>query len=67
MCNKLFPLLKPHARVVHVSSSSGRLSYIPNESLRKKFSNPSLTEEELDNILHEFVKYVELQNVNLFL
>lgn len=67
MCKKLYPLLRPHARVVHVSSSSGRLSFIPNESLRKRFLNPNLTEEELDDILHEFVKYVELQNINLFL
>ncbi|KAF3426538.1 hypothetical protein E2986_01120 [Frieseomelitta varia] len=55
VCKKLYPLLKPHARVVHVSSSSGRLKSISNESLRKKFLDPNLTEEELDNILHGFV------------
>lgn len=55
VCSLLYPLLKPHARVVHVSSSSGRLSLIPSESLRKRFSDPNLTEEELDNIMHEFV------------
>lgn len=55
VCTLLYPLLKPHARVVHVSSSSGRLSLIPSESLRKRFSDPNLTEEELDNIMHEFV------------
>ncbi|XP_076247362.1 carbonyl reductase [NADPH] 1 [Calliopsis andreniformis] len=56
VCSLLYPLLKPHARVVHVSSSSGRLSLIPNESLKKRFSNPNLTEEELDKIMHEFVE-----------
>ncbi|PBC29609.1 Carbonyl reductase [NADPH] [Apis cerana cerana] len=55
VCSKLYPLLKPHARVVHVSSSSGHLSLIPSETLRNRFLNPNLTEEELDNIMHEFV------------
>ncbi|KOC65686.1 Carbonyl reductase [NADPH] 1, partial [Habropoda laboriosa] len=55
VCSLLYPLLKPHARVVHVSSSSGRLSLIPGESLRKRFSDPNLTEEELDSIMKEFV------------
>lgn len=61
VCSKLYPLLKPHARVVHVSSSSGHLSKIPGESLKKRFSDPNLTEEQLDNIMHEFIEYVELQ------
>ncbi|XP_012348569.1 carbonyl reductase [NADPH] 1-like [Apis florea] len=56
VCSKLYPLLKPHARVVHVSSSSGHLSLIPSETLRNRFLNPNLTEEELDNIMHEFVE-----------
>lgn len=55
VCSKLYPLLKTHARVVHVSSSSGHLSKIPGESLKKRFSDPNLTEEELDNIMHEFI------------
>lgn len=55
VCNILYPLLKPHARVVHVSSSSGSLSLIPNELLRSRFSDPNLTEEELDSIMREFV------------
>lgn len=55
VCSKLYPLLKPHARVVHVSSSCGHLSKIPGESLKKRFSDPNLTEEELDDIMHEFV------------
>lgn len=53
--------MKTHARVVHVSSSSGHLSKIPGESLKKRFSDPNLTEEELDNIMHEFIEYVEFQ------
>lgn len=63
VCSKLYPLLKPHARVVHVSSSSGHLSLIPSETLRNRFLNPNLTEEELDNIMHEFVEYVKLLQI----
>lgn len=63
VCSKFYPLLKPHARVVHVSSSSGHLSLIPSETLRNRFLNPNLTEEELDNIMHEFVEYVKLLQI----
>ncbi|EZA49372.1 hypothetical protein DMN91_009481 [Ooceraea biroi] len=55
VCTALYPLLRPHARVVHVSSSAGRLRNITGEELKKKLSNPDLTEDELDNIMHEFV------------
>lgn len=55
VCTKLYPLLKPHARVVHLSSSAGRLSLIPGESLRKRFQDPNLTEEQLDDLMREFV------------
>ena len=54
----LFPLLRPHARVVNVSSSAGHLLKIPGESLRKKLSSLSLTEEELTDLLKQFVKLV---------
>ncbi|XP_029171003.1 carbonyl reductase [NADPH] 1-like isoform X2 [Nylanderia fulva] len=55
VCTALYPLLRPHARVVHVSSSAGRLCKITGDALKQKLSNPNLTEEELDNIMHEFV------------
>lgn len=56
ICTALYPLLKPHARVVHVSSSLGCLSEITGDELKKKLTNPNLTETELDKIMHEFVK-----------
>jgi len=55
VCTALYPLLRPHARVVHVSSSAGRLCNITGNTLKQRLSNPNLTEEELDNIMHEFV------------
>ena len=54
----LFPLLRPHARVVNLSSSLGHLLQIPGELLRKKLSSSSLTEEELTDLLQQFVKLV---------
>ncbi|KAG5337379.1 ETFA protein, partial [Acromyrmex charruanus] len=55
MCTALYPLLRPHARVVHVSSSFGCLSQITGDDLKKKLTNSNLTETELDKIMHEFV------------
>lgn len=57
----LYPLLRTHARVVHMSSSCGRLSNIPGKSLKKRISDPNLTELELDDIMYEFIEYVEFQ------
>lgn len=54
----LFPLLRPHARVVNLSSSVGHLLKIPEELLRKKLSSSSLSEEELTDLLKQFVKLV---------
>ncbi|XP_033341075.2 carbonyl reductase [NADPH] 1 [Megalopta genalis] len=62
VCEILYPLLKPHARVVHVSSSLGHLSKIPSESLKKRFSDTKLTEEELDNLMREFVEAAKAGN-----
>ncbi|XP_022665076.1 carbonyl reductase [NADPH] 1-like [Varroa destructor] len=52
----LFPLLRPGARVVHLSSSCGHLSKIPNAELQARFSAPDLTIEQLSALANEFVK-----------
>lgn len=56
VCKELFPLLRPHARVVNVSSSSGMLSNVGNENLKKKFSSSDLTIEELCSLMKTFVE-----------
>ncbi|XP_025262968.1 carbonyl reductase [NADPH] 1 isoform X4 [Camponotus floridanus] len=56
VCTAFYPLLRPHARVVHVFSSAGRLCNITGGALKKRLSDPNLTEAELDKIMHEFVK-----------
>ncbi|XP_034246303.1 carbonyl reductase [NADPH] 1-like [Thrips palmi] len=55
-CRELFPLLRPHARVVNLSSSAGHLLRIPGEAIRKKLLNPALTIDELSNLMQSFVQ-----------
>jgi carbonyl reductase 1 len=57
-CHVLFPLLRPHARVVNLSSSEGHLKKIPGESLRNKLSSSTLTEEQLTDLMKQFVMLV---------
>ena len=61
-CENLFPLLRSGARVVNVSSSAGFLGNIPSNELRKKFSSPDLTYEELDGLMKDFVEASQAGN-----
>lgn len=56
VCKELFPLLRPHARVVNVSSECGMLKKIPGEDLKQKFSNPDITVEELSELMMQYVR-----------
>ena len=61
VCKILFPILKPHARVVNLSSMLGHLTQIPGEDsvaveLRAKLSSSDLTYEELDGLMQNFVE-----------
>jgi len=64
-CNILFPILKPHARVVNLTCRFGFLSMIPSQHIRDAFASPHLTEEKLSNLMKAFVRYVELRKVPL--
>lgn len=60
-CHALFPLLSPNARVVNVSSSCGHLLKINGTEpaageLRKKFASEELTENDLVEMMEEFVR-----------
>lgn len=57
-CHVLFPLLRPHARVVNLSSLDGHLTTIPGEELRKKLSSLTLTEEQLSDLMKQFIEFV---------
>ncbi|XP_060070223.1 carbonyl reductase [NADPH] 1-like [Ylistrum balloti] len=56
VCESLFPILRPHARVVNVSSLVS-LSAVKkcSDKLRKKFVDPNLSMEELKSLLNDFV------------
>eukprot|EP00095_Tigriopus_kingsejongensis_P001475 snap_masked-scaffold124_size330879-processed-gene-0.9 protein:Tk01475 transcript:snap_masked-scaffold124_size330879-processed-gene-0.9-mRNA-1 annotation:"carbonyl reductase" len=61
VCDALFPLLAPGARVVNMSSSAGFLHRMPgsgpaNSALKAKLANPELTREELDALMTNFVE-----------
>jgi carbonyl reductase 1 len=50
----LCPLLRPHSRVVYVSSRAGRIGIV-GPPWREKFTSPSLTEEELCSLMQQFI------------
>jgi len=62
VCNILFPLLRPHARVVNLSSSCGMLSKIPSQDLKQKFASPTLTISELNALMQDFVNSAKAKN-----
>ncbi|KAG8253769.1 carbonyl reductase [NADPH] 1-like [Homalodisca vitripennis] len=56
VCEALFPLLRPHARVVNLSSSCGLLCNIPSPELRKRLKDPNLTISQLNSLMKDFVQ-----------
>lgn len=59
--NILFPILRPHARVVNLTSDDGHLLKIsgrePEASfLKSKFASPDLTVEELCQLMEDFIE-----------
>lgn len=56
VCNEFFPLLRPHARVVHVSSRAGMLKVVKNPSMRDRLSSADITIPEISQILNTFVE-----------
>lgn len=64
VCQALFPLLRPGARVVNVSSSCGHLSKISGAEpaaakLRAQLSSPQLTVPELEQLMKNFVELAQ--------
>ncbi|KAG8199458.1 hypothetical protein JTE90_000324 [Oedothorax gibbosus] len=56
VCKILFPLLRPHARVVNLSSSAGKLSqYVSSGELQQKLKSETLTEDGLVKLMQQFV------------
>ncbi|XP_021946203.1 carbonyl reductase [NADPH] 1 [Folsomia candida] len=66
-CNAIFPLLRPHARVVNVSSSSGYLKKINGKEpesieLQKRFADVNLTQDELSGMVNKFIELTKTGN-----
>ena len=57
----LLPLVRPHGRIVNVSSMASKLSQVSSE-LQKRFTDPELTEEGLVGLMREFVETVAAGN-----
>lgn len=58
VCETLFPLLNNNAKVINISSSSGRLQRIPSTELQGKFKDNNLTIPNLSKLMEKYVKYV---------
>lgn len=59
----LLPLMRPHGRIVMVSSRVGNLGIV-KPHLQEKFNSPSLTEEELVTLMDQFVQDAAAGNHN---
>ncbi|KAM3958827.1 carbonyl reductase [NADPH] 3 [Aphomia sociella] len=59
-CEKILPLIRNGGKIVNISSSSGHLSRIPSEKLRKMISSPDLSLEKLNEIIDSYVEAVRI-------
>ncbi|XP_070566130.1 carbonyl reductase [NADPH] 1-like [Ptychodera flava] len=63
VCDALFPLLRPHSRVVHVSSRGGTMTLEKmGKELVSKFRSSTLTRTELIALMNQFVSDVKAGN-----
>ena len=58
LCNALYPLLRPHARVVNVASKAGLLRLVRDRAIKQRLLSDNLTIEELNRIMGDYVKWV---------
>uniref|UniRef100_A0A914VNU0 carbonyl reductase (NADPH) n=1 Tax=Plectus sambesii TaxID=2011161 RepID=A0A914VNU0_9BILA len=57
-CDVIFPLLRPHARVVNVCSQAGLIKSYSDE-LKNKLLSEKLTVAEVDEFVENFTKYAK--------
>jgi NAD(P)-dependent dehydrogenase (short-subunit alcohol dehydrogenase family) len=50
----MYPLLVENAKVVNVSGPAGLLATIENEAIRRRISDPNLTEDELVAVIQDY-------------
>ena len=56
LCDAVFPLLRPHARVVNVSSRAGLLRTVKDPNIKAKLLDENLTIDDVTKILSDFVE-----------
>ncbi|KAL3880695.1 hypothetical protein ACJMK2_032915 [Sinanodonta woodiana] len=55
VCEALYPLLRPHARVVNVSSFSSVMAFDKcSDAIKAKISNPNISMDQLKELMREF-------------
>jgi len=60
VCEVLFPLLRPHARVCNMSSLGCQFAYKAlSPEIKKRIRNPSITLPEVTDLMNKFVENVE--------
>ncbi|KAH9513990.1 NADH-cytochrome b5 reductase [Bulinus truncatus] len=60
VCEVLFPLLRPHARVVNVSSMASQMALSRcSDQLKARFTDPNITMEELASLIKQFVELTQ--------
>ncbi|XP_077989359.1 carbonyl reductase [NADPH] 1-like [Glandiceps talaboti] len=62
-CKELFPLLRPHSRVVHIATLLGPKAIKKlSQELHNSFVSPDLTESELISLMEKFVSDTKAGN-----
>ncbi|UJR20490.1 hypothetical protein I4U23_023618 [Adineta vaga] len=57
---KLFPIIRENGRIINVSSQVGAVAlYESSNELQDKYTSPSLTIEELDQLVEDFISAIE--------
>lgn len=59
VCDRFFPLLRPHARVVNVSSCLSSLYFLPNKEKKARVTANDLTIDELKGIMKDYLSAVK--------
>lgn len=59
VCRMLYPILRPHARVVNMSSRESRLSDLNNKAVKEQLLSPNLNEQDVINIANQFLQDVK--------
>ena len=52
----LFPLLRPHSRVVHMGTILALLNHIKNDALKEKLSSEKATVQDVVEVMNLFVE-----------